>query len=72
MNKEEFFEELKELLEVEDNLTENYELQIDSLDLLSLIAFLDEKFGIQKNAEELKNISSVREIINLIGEEKLT
>lgn len=71
MNKQDFFEELKELLEIEDNLTETYELEIDSLDLLSLIAFLDENFEIQKTAEELKNISSVREIIDLIGEDNL-
>ena len=72
MNKQDFFRELQELFEMEDDLTDSSELEIDSLELLSLIVFLDENFSIQKTAEELKDISSVHDIINLVGEDNLS
>ena len=72
MNRQDFFRELQELFEMEDDLTDSSELEIDSLELLSLIVFLDENFSIQKTAEELKDISSVHDIINLVGEDNLS
>tara|TARA_R110000737_G_scaffold23664_1_gene42420 strand:+ start:299 stop:517 length:219 start_codon:yes stop_codon:yes gene_type:complete len=71
MNRQDFFKELQELFELEDELTESTGLEIDSLELLSLIAFLDEYFSVQKTAEELQDISSVLDIINLVGEDNL-
>ena len=72
MNRQDFFRELQELFEMEDDLTDSSELEIDSLELLSLIVFLDENFSIQKTAEELKDISYVHDIINLVGEDNLS
>ncbi|KZS41451.1 hypothetical protein AWE51_22370 [Aquimarina aggregata] len=73
MNKQDFFEELQELLELDFTLTETTVIgEIDSLNLLSLITFLDENFDIQKTGEELKSITSVKNIIDLIGEDSLS
>lgn len=73
MTKKEFFEELIEILELEEeNPAETDEFEIDSLNLLGLITFLDENFGIQKTAEELENVSSLKDIIDLVGEDNLS
>ncbi len=72
MKIKELLEELEEIFELDETISIDSELEIDSLDLLSLISFLDEKFGVNKSANELDNISNVRDIINLIGGDKLS
>ena len=72
MNKEEFIEELIDILEIEEeNVTFKTSLHLDSLEILSLIVFLDEKFGIKANAKELENISYVSDIVKLVGAENI-
>ena len=69
MEKQEFLDKLKESLELEDDIIDNKTiLNISSLTTLSLIVFIDENFGKQFKAIELKNIVTVKDLINLIGE----
>lgn len=68
MKKEDFLSELEEVLEL-DGLTENSELLLSSLNILSIIAFIDENFDKQFKAVEIKNIKSVSDLIKLIGED---
>lgn len=73
MSKQELLEELQELLEFDGTLSETSMLEeVDSMNLLSLMAFLDENFNIQKTAEELKKIKSVKGVIELIGKDNIS
>lgn len=72
MKKEDFFEELKDILELEDeNIDFNTKISLDSLAMLSIIAFLDENFKIKVNAEQLKNITSINDILKIVGKENI-
>lgn len=71
MEKKIFLEKLKDSLELEDNMTENTSLNLSSLTTLSLIVFIDENFDKQFKAIELKNIRTVKDLINLIGENNI-
>jgi len=75
MNKNEFFLELKSVLEAEDvELKENTVLrdleQYDSLAILGIIAFIDEKFNKRLSAENFGKVTSVQSLMTLIGEER--
>jgi acyl carrier protein len=71
MNKENFYEKLREELDLEENeLTENSSLHLTSLMQLSLISLLDEHFGLRVKATELNEIRNVSDLISLIGEDK--
>lgn len=73
MKKSVFLERLQEELEEEETLTlgtnfkslESY----DSLSLLSIIAFVDENFNKKIDTKQFKNIDTISELINSIGEE---
>lgn len=65
MKKTDFLSELEEVLELE-GLTENSELLLSSLHILSIIAFIDDNFDKQFKAIDIKNIKSVKELIKLI------
>jgi acyl carrier protein len=47
------------------------EIHLSSLSTLSLIAFIDENFDKQVKASELRNLHSVKDLIQLIGEENI-
>lgn len=69
MKKEEFIRGLSELFEYEINLSSD--LELDSIDILGLVVFLDENFSIQKTTEDLSKVSSVKDIVEIVGSDKL-
>ncbi len=72
MTKKEFIEELTDILELEDtNVDFDTQIALDSLSTLTVIAFLDENFGIKASSEELKLVSSINDIAKIIGIENL-
>jgi len=76
MKKEEFIEELKEALEIED---ENYEITLetdlryvdeyDSLSVLAIIAMIDKNFGKQIPSSDFSKVTTLNSLIELIGKE---
>lgn len=69
MKKEEFIRGLSELFEYKVNLSSD--LDLDSIDIMGLVVFLDENFSIQKTTEQLSEISSVKDIVEIVGSDKL-
>lgn len=72
MKKQDFLYELKEALEF-DNVKFSEETDFnkiegfDSLHVMMIIAFVDNKFGKRLTAKQLFNISNVRSLMELIG-----
>ncbi|WP_445730721.1 hypothetical protein [Mariniflexile sp.] len=66
MNKDRFFDEIKDILLLEDeNINEKTPIEVDSMSSLLLIAFFDEHFSqtiTQEKIKELKNVSDLMEI----------
>jgi len=71
MKKIDFINELKELLEIEGELLETTPLHLTSLSTLTVIVFLDENFNKRVKAVDLKNVSTIKDLINLTGSEFL-
>ena len=74
MRKSEFIDQLKETLELEDReLTAETNLkdleEFDSLAAMYLIAMVDESFGKELSADEIRSITTVSSLIDIIGEE---
>tara|TARA_Y100000294_G_C8347444_1_gene253307 strand:+ start:280 stop:501 length:222 start_codon:yes stop_codon:yes gene_type:complete len=68
-----FFEELIEIFELdEEQISEETTILLDSLSMLSTIAFLDENFDKRVSAEELRGITKVMDLIKLVGKENLS
>lgn len=79
MNTTDFFKKLKEVLEIDDvvlseqtNLKNIDDFDFDSLAVMTLVAFVHEKFGKQFNAMQLNNVSTVRSLMELIGLENFS
>lgn len=77
MKKADFFELLKDTLELEnadiDETTVFAELEdYDSMGVMSIIAMADEHFEVKFSSDQLKTMSSVKRLMELIGEEKFT
>ena len=76
MERNEFFEELVEIFEVDEDITSETSLEemeeYDSLAIMSLIAFIDENFEMTVSGEKLRELKTVTDLIALIGEERLT
>jgi len=75
MKKKDFYNELVEFLELEvDDLNENTEFKsiegYDSLAVMSLIAFCDEKFGTKINAQQIQKLTTVGSLMDFLGREK--
>ena len=68
MTKQEFLLEIQEIMLI-DEINESTGIEVDSMASLLLIAFLDEKFSTTISQEQIKSIKSVRDIVNLIGED---
>jgi acyl carrier protein len=69
-----FFGELLECMEIEpvdiDEDTVFRELEdFDSMAVMSIVAYADEKFGKTLAAEQLKDMKTVRDLMELIGME---
>jgi acyl carrier protein len=68
-----FLEELKDLLELDEDIDLSTDLkeldEFDSMAIMSLIAYIHKTFGKQFNARQLNNISTVQSLVDLIGED---
>ena len=66
MNKEQFLEEMVEVLQTEDEITMDTVLEDleewDSLSIMSTMAFLDKNFGVKTNMNDYKNITTIGDI----------
>ena len=75
MKKSEFVEQLSEYCEFE-NKGFNLDTQFksiegyDSLALMSIIAFVDEKFSMKLTALQLRELKDFKSLISLIGSDK--
>ena len=67
MKKAAFFEELKDTLELDGIIKETTVLHLTSLAILSVIVLVDEKFDKQIRTVDLKNVSTVVSLMELIG-----
>ena len=72
MKKEVFFEELIEEMEIDpvdiNEGTVFRELEdFDSMAVMSIVAFVDEKFGETLSAEQLQSMRTVNDLMVLIG-----
>jgi len=74
MRKEDFINELKEALEIEDEdkqITLETDLrdleEYDSLSVLAIIAMIDKNFGKQIPSSDFVKITTVSSLMNLIG-----
>ena len=72
MKKEDFFEKLIDTLELEnEDIDYKTKIHLDSLSTLSVIVFLHENFNKRVSAEELKKVSSVKDIVKIVGKDKI-
>jgi acyl carrier protein len=74
MKKNDFYNELIEFLEFEPvTLTEDTELKsldgYDSMAVMSLIAFCNEKFNKKINAQQIQNLTTVGSLMDFLGRE---
>ena len=74
MKIDDFLNELKETLEIEDvELNEETNLkeleEYDSLSVLSIIAMIDENFGKRISGQDFQSITTVGSLMELIGME---
>jgi len=73
MKKKDFFTEIAEVLELSDsNINELTAISLDSMQILSLIAFVDEKFEKQLKITELKGVKLISDLMLAIGAECFT
>ena len=72
MKRSDFFSELKDALMLDDiEINETSEIHLTSLSTLSIIAFIDENFDKQVKASDIRNIHSVSDLMELIGNENI-
>jgi acyl carrier protein len=70
MDRNIFFNELKDILEIEEEIIiEESEIHLTSLSMLSIMAFIYENFEKQIKPSDLHKISCVKDLMNLIGYE---
>lgn len=75
IKKEEFLNNLKEALEVEDDETLAVDTNLkdleeyDSLSVLVIVTMVDKKFKKQISSSDFKKVTTVNSLISLIGEE---
>jgi acyl carrier protein len=71
-----FINKLKDYLETEEEITAETNLNdledYDSLSALTIIALVDEEFNMTLNGNQIKSITSVKSLQELIGMEKFT
>jgi acyl carrier protein len=71
MNKQEFLEELTEIMQLDETITEDAVLtefpEWDSMAYLGTISFFDMEFGKEVPVEELKKITTVAQLISAYG-----
>jgi len=69
MKKETFFEGLKDIFEIDNDLEESTHLHLTSLSTLALIAYLDKNFKTRIKVAQISNINTVSDLMKLIGED---
>ena len=75
MKKEAFFNGLQDVLEIDadivinesTNLKDTKHFEFDSIAIMTLVAFLHEKFNRKFTAVQINSISTVRSLMELIG-----
>lgn len=78
MKKSDFFKEIKEILEVDEDFEINEDTilteleEYDSLSIMSIVALVDEKFNATLTGEQLFDVESVRSLIEIIGTDKFS
>jgi acyl carrier protein len=73
MNKETFFNELIDILELDDSsVNEESEIHLTSLSTLSVMAFVYDNFEKQVKASDLQKVDYVKDLIDLIGSDKFS
>ncbi|MBN2165698.1 MAG: acyl carrier protein [Marinilabiliaceae bacterium] len=76
MKKSDFLNELHEFLEIEsvESFNVNTNLinldEYDSLAIMSIVAFIDEKFSSKLTSNQLAGIVTIKDLIELVGNEK--
>ncbi|HEX2394153.1 MAG TPA: acyl carrier protein [Bacteroidales bacterium] len=75
MKKKDFYKELVDFLELDvADLDENTEFKsidgYDSMAVMSLIAFCDEKFSTKINAQQIQKLTTVGSLMDFLGSEK--
>lgn len=74
MNTSVFLEKLQNELDEDENLTPETKLKslesYDSISLLSIIAFVDENFSKKIDTKHFKDIETVSDLMNVIGNER--
>ena len=74
MTKEDFFNQVDELLELEGELETNADtsiediLEIDSLGHITLISLIKDSFGVEIKAEDFSQFDTLEDIVSKIGE----
>jgi acyl carrier protein len=73
MNKQEFLEELTEIMQLVETITEDAVLtefpEWDSMAYLGAISFFDMEFGKEVSVKELKKITTVAQLIAIYDED---
>ncbi|WP_214073663.1 acyl carrier protein [Mucilaginibacter sp. dw_454] len=74
MTKEKFIADLQEQLELASALTADTNIkeleEWDSMGAMVLIAYVNENFGVGLNAQDIKEISTIKSLIEKIGVDK--
>lgn len=71
MKKNEFYDEIKEILLIDEKIDENTDIEVDSMASLLLIAFFDENFSVMISHEKIKTLKKISDLVEL-AENKLT
>ena len=75
MKKEEFFNALQDVLEIDadivinesTNLQDTKHFEFDSIAIMTLVAFVHEKFNRKFTAVQINSITTVRSLMALVG-----
>lgn len=71
MDKADFLVELEDILQREEPCAENDNLEDyeewDSLSKMAIMAYYDKNFGVKLSLNDLKNVSTVSDLIKLAG-----
>ena len=76
INKEEFYTEISEILELDDELILNENtsieeiLEIDSLAHITIISYVMDKYHIELKADEFSNVDKLEQLITFINGKK--
>lgn len=68
MKKKEFYEQIKDILLIDENINENTGIVVDSMASLLLIAFFDENFSVTIPHHKIKTLEKISDLVELVGE----